>query len=91
MNTSQLLSILESNSISKVPSLFQLTLSSISKLSLWTHYQDVPESAVPCLLQKIKLSSNILIFYIIHLSFWNIFQISIWICYQIFYLHPYNS
>lgn len=41
----------------QVPSLFQLTLSSISNISLWSFScDDIPESAVPGLLQKIKLT-----------------------------------
>jgi hypothetical protein len=41
--------------IAQVPSLFQLTLSSISNISLWSFScDDVPETAVPGLLEKIK-------------------------------------
>jgi hypothetical protein len=44
---------------SAVPSLLQLTLSYISKLSLWSFTQDIPESAASGLLQKIKHTGNI--------------------------------
>jgi hypothetical protein len=45
--------------IAQVPSLFQLTLSSISNISLWSFScDDVPETAVPGLLEKIKQTGN---------------------------------
>ncbi len=50
--------IMQDLSAPTVPTLFQLALSYISNLSLWSFAQDIPETAVPGLLKKIKLTGK---------------------------------